>query len=80
MSSIKIIKAANSKGKLAKAIILYQRALQHYAAEEHWAVKGEDIVWIGDDDPTYVAALTLGKREADPKYVERNRPVPGQKE
>ena len=66
------LKAANSKGTLAKAIIFYQRALSHYANENNWAVKGDDIVWLGDDDPTYAAAVSLGKRKGDADYAKRN--------
>jgi hypothetical protein len=57
------IKQANSKGRLAKAVVSLQRALAHYADEAHWAVKDDDIVWTGDDDPTKVAELALGKRK-----------------
>lgn len=52
---------------------MYQRTLAHYANEAHWAVKGEDIVWLGDDDPTFAAAVVLGKRKADPDYFKRNQ-------
>jgi len=74
------LKKGNSKGKLANAIILYGRALEHYANENNWAVKGDDILWLGDDDPTYAAALTLGKRKLDPNYqvTTIKRPVTGQ--
>ena len=72
MNTRKLLKAANSKGQLAKAVVLYQRALSHYANENNWAVKGEDILWVGDDDPAYAAQVSLGKRKPDPKYVERN--------
>ena len=95
MKQLAFIKRANSKGKLAKAVINYQQALLHYAKEENWVLKtnelshvvgkllldmGEEfrlshpelldtyeasldgeIVWVGDDDPTYVANLVLGK-------------------
>lgn len=73
MKGKKLLKAANSKGQLANAIVLYQRALSHYANESNWAVRGEDIVWIGDDDPTYAAQISLGKRKPDPNYVARNK-------
>jgi hypothetical protein len=73
MNQTKLLKAANSKGKLAKAILQYQRTLAHYANENNWAVKEDDILWIGDDDPTYAAQVTLGKRKPDPKYFERNK-------
>ena len=80
------LKKGNSKGKLANAIILYGRALEHYANESNWAVKDGDILWLGDDDPTYAAALTLGKRKVDPHYatskaqklMTMQRPVTGQ--
>ena len=75
MKSTNILKRANSKGQLAKAVVLYQRALSHYAKEENWAVRGNDIIWLGDDDPTYAAAVSLGKRKPDPNYVARNKPV-----
>ena len=75
MKATQILKRANSKGQLAKAVVFYQRALSHYAKEENWAVRGNDILWVGDDDPTYAAALSLGKRKADPNYVARNKPV-----
>lgn len=68
-----ILKRGNSKGKLAKAVLFYQRALAHYANESNWAVRGDDIVWVGDDDPTYAAQLSLGRRKADPTYAERNK-------
>ena len=73
MKPTQILKRANSKGQLAKAVVFYQRALSHYAKEENWAVRGDEIVWLGDDDPTYAAALSLGKRKADPSYIERNK-------
>ena len=67
MNQRKLIKAANSKGTLVRAILQYQQALAHYANESHWAVKdganGEDIVWLGDDDPTMAAQVTLGMRK-----------------
>ena len=80
------LKKGNSKGKLANALILYGRALEHYANESNWAVKGDDILWLGDDDPTYAAALTLGHRKVDPNYatskaqklINDKRPVTGQ--
>lgn len=69
MSSLKnTFKRANSKSKLAAAVVFYQRALSHYANESNWAVKGDDIIWLGDDDPTYAAALSLGRRQVDPNY------------
>ena len=64
VSTIHRLKAANSKGTLVKAILQYQQALAHYANESHWAVKGDDIVWVGDDDPTMAAQVTLGMRKA----------------
>lgn len=67
------LKAANSKGKLAAAVVYYQRALAHYADENNWAVRGEEIIWVGDDDPTYAAQLSLGRRKVDPTYAERNK-------
>jgi hypothetical protein len=74
-SNTKLIKSANSKGKLAKAVIMYQRTLSHYANESNWAVRGDDIIWVGDDDPTYAAQVTLGKRKPDPTYLTRNKIV-----
>ena len=107
MRQLTFIKQANSKGKLAKAVISYQQALLYYAKEENWALKtnelshqvgklitdmGEEfrlshpelldayhasldgeIVWIGDDDPTYVANLVLGK--VKPKQQPKPEPV-----
>lgn len=72
MNTKQLLKAANSKGALVRACMQYQRALAHYANENHWGVKGDDIVWLGDDDPTYAAAVSLGKRKPDRKYFERN--------
>ena len=72
MNTKKLLKAANSKGQLVKAVVLYQRALSHYANESNWAVKGDDIVWLGDDDPAYAAQVSLGKRKPDPTYAQRN--------
>ena len=63
MNQRKLIKAANSKGTLVRAILQYQQALAHYANESHWAVKGDDVVWLGDDDPTMAAQVTLGMRK-----------------
>ena len=81
MNTKKLLKAANSKGQLGKAVVLYQRALSHYANESNWAVKGDDIVWLGDDDPAYAAQVSLGKRKPDADYAKRNqRPVTGQKD
>lgn len=70
-----IIKRANTKGRLAKAVLFYQRALSHYANENNWVVKGDDIVWVGDDDPTYAAQVSLGKRKDDPEYFKRNAAI-----
>lgn len=113
MKLTSILKHANCKGDLAKAVVLYQRALSHYAKEENWAVRqhqgdllrvvgklaqvegetwrlahpelmdayqaamelGNEIVWLGDDDPTYAAALSLGKRKPDSTYLERNKSI-----
>lgn len=63
----KQIKAANSKGQLVKHIAQLQRALNYYADENNWAVKGEagDICWLGISDPTYVANRLLGRAKAD---------------
>ena len=77
MNSKNLIKSANSKGALARAVLMYQRTLSHYANESNWGVKGDEIVWLGDDDPTYAAQVSLGKRKHDPKYFERNKPVSG---
>ena len=74
MNTKNLLKAANSKGKLASACLTYQRTLSHYADENNWAVKGDDIVWLGDDDPTYAAAVSLGKRKPDADYFKRNNP------
>ena len=63
-SQLKLIKAANSKGTLVRAIQQYQRALAHYANESHWAVKDDNIIWMGDDDPTMAAQVTLGMRKS----------------
>lgn len=63
-----VIKAGNSKGKLANACLMYQRALSHYANESNWAVRGDEILWVGDDDPTYAAAVSLGQRKPDANY------------
>lgn len=52
---------------------MYQRTLSHYANESAWAVRGDDIIWLGDDDPTYAAQVVLGKRKHDPHYEERNK-------
>lgn len=43
MNSTKLLKAANSKGKLVKAVLLYQNALSHYANENNWAVKTNEL-------------------------------------
>jgi len=112
----KLLKSCNSKSALASAIIVYQRALSHYADENNWAVKpaetelvgavgklmldaGEEfrlnhpelcaayraalekteIIWLGDDDPTYAAQVSLAQRKADYSYDQRNRPVTGHK-
>lgn len=69
------IKSANSKGTLARAVVLYQNALNHYANEANWAVRGDDIIWVGDDDPTYAAAVSLGKRKQDPNYQTKHKIV-----
>lgn len=75
MNTATLLKKANSKGTLAKAIVQYQRSLSHYANENNWAVRGDEIVWLGDDDPTYAAQVSLGKRKPDPTYFERNKKV-----
>ncbi len=69
MNQKKLLKAANSKGQLVKAVLMYQAALRYYATEEHWAVRGDDIIWVKDDDPTLPAQTCLGM----------NRPVTVQK-
>ena len=74
MKPTQILKRANSKSQLAQAVVFYQRALSHYAKEENWAVRGEEIIWVGDDDPTYAAQVSLGSRKPDPTYLERNKP------
>ncbi len=79
MNQKQLLKSANSKGALVKAVLLYQRALAHYADENHWAVRGDDIIWLGDDDPTYAAAVSLGKRKNDPEYFKRNVREPDNK-
>lgn len=73
MNTKHLLKAANSKGALVRACLQYQRALAHYANENHWGVKGDDIVWLGDDDPTYAAGVSLGQRKPDSSYFERNK-------
>ena len=73
MNTKHLLKAANSKGALVRACLQYQRALAHYANENNWAVKGDDIVWIGDDTPTYAAQVSLGKCKPDATYAERNK-------
>lgn len=77
MKPTQILKRANSKGQLAKAVVFYQCALSHYADESNWAVKGDDIVWLGDDDPTYAAAVSLGHRKPDPDYQTKQKIVSG---
>ena len=57
----KRVKAANSKGALVNHIAQLQRALAYYADESNWAVKEEDVIWLGISDPTYVANRLLGK-------------------
>ena len=82
MKPTAILKRANSKGQLAQAVVFYQRALSHYAKEENWAVRTVEqpngsytvIEWIGDDDPTYAAQVSLGQRKPDPTYLTRNKP------
>lgn len=64
MNTKKLLKAANSKGQLVKACLQYQRALLWYAKEENWLVNvDEKIEWVGSDDPTEVAEITLGVRK-----------------
>jgi len=43
MNNKHLIKASNSKGKLVKAVMVYQRALSYYADESHWAVKSLNL-------------------------------------
>lgn len=43
MNAKKLLKVANSKSQLAKAVISYQRALAYYAEESHWAVKSINL-------------------------------------
>jgi len=64
------IKRGNSKRTLADAVVQLQNALAWYAKEEHWAVKEDDILWLGDEDPPYRAQVILGQRKPDPKYME----------
>lgn len=67
-----ILKKSNSKGQLVKAIIVYQRALHYYADETHWAVKGDDITWIHDDDPLLPAQTVLGMRSTKTQKDSQN--------
>ena len=67
---IKIIKQGNSKGDLARALAEAHAALQWYAKEENWAVKEDDILWLGDDDPTSIANRLLQPNKR--KEVKRN--------
>lgn len=53
----------NSKKQLARAVVSLRGALAWYAREANWAVSGEDIVWVGDDDPLKIAEIVLGKRK-----------------
>ena len=80
MNQKRLLKAANSKSQLAKAVIMYQKALHYYANENHWAVrtvydsKGVEvpdvIIWVGeDDDPTLPAQTVLGMRKPTLKPV-----------
>jgi len=71
MSTAKNLKKLNSKGHLAKAIVMYQRALQYYARDDHWAVKPQfggssTYTWICEDDPMMVANTVLGIKKPDP--------------
>jgi len=75
MTPKRLLKSANSKGQLVKAVIAYQQALRYYALESNWAVKEDNICWVGDDDPTLPAQTVLGMRQKG----KNNRPVPGQK-
>ena len=63
MNQKKLLKAANSKGELAKACLMYQHALFFYANESNWGVKEGVIQWLGSDDPTEVAQVVLGMRK-----------------
>jgi hypothetical protein len=65
----RLIKGANSKGALVKYIDQLQKVLAFYANESNWAVKEEDIIWLGDDDPTYQAGVVLGVRKPDSNYL-----------
>lgn len=71
MNTKNLLKNSNSKGTLAKACLQYQKALSYYASEEHWAVKGEDIIWIKDDDPTLPAQVVLGMRKMDVRLPDK---------
>lgn len=62
------VKKLNSKSELISHIKTLHIALEWYAREENWAVKEDDILWLGDDDPQYAALVTLGRRKPDPNY------------
>ena len=57
----KQVKQGNSKGALVKHIAQLQRAMAYYADENNWAVKDDDVIWLGISDPTYVANRLLGR-------------------
>ena len=41
--------------------------------DAYQSTSDDDIVWLGDDDPTYAAAVSLGARQPDPEYYKRNK-------
>lgn len=64
----KDVKKANSKKDLVEHIRLCHLALDWYTLRQNWAKRDDEILWLGDEDPTYAAAVTLGKRKKDPNY------------
>ena len=81
MKALQLLKSANSKGTLAKAILMYQKALLYYADENNWAVREnpssntDDIIWLADDDPTALANKVLGRKKPDVAVREPDKKI-----
>ena len=90
MNQLKLLKSANSKSTLVKAILMYQKALLYYADENNWAVREnpasntDDIIWLASDDPTAVANKVLGRSKPqftnEEMKVDRTMPALGVRE
>ena len=68
MTNQKEFLRTKSKNELIRIIQQLQVGLSFYGNESNWTAR-DDIIWLGDDDPTEVAQILLGQRKAKTKRV-----------